>query len=61
MENISLCIMTRELCRELYKEWENDPAIYADMELFKPYRYNEKSVDKYFDSKQESSRVFLLS
>ena len=59
MENISLCIMTRELCRELYKEWENDPAIYADMELFKPYRYNEKSVDKYFDSKQEPSRVLF--
>ena len=57
MENISLCIMTRELCRELYKDWENDPAIYMDMDLFTAYEYNEKAVDKYFDSKQSPSRI----
>ena len=32
MKDISLCVMTRELCRELYKGWENDSAIYMDME-----------------------------
>ena len=59
MENISLCIMTRELCHELYKGWENDPAIYMDMDLFVPYQYNEKAVNGYFDSKQNSSRVLF--
>lgn len=39
MEDLSLCIMTRALCHELYKGWENDPAIYMDMSLFAPYRY----------------------
>ena len=41
MKDISLCIMTRELCHELYKGWENDPDIYMDMDLFEPYQYNE--------------------
>ena len=59
MEEISLCIMTRELCQELYKYWENDPAIYMDMDKFKPYRYNEEAVDRYFESKQTPSRVLF--
>ncbi|MDE6725987.1 MAG: GNAT family N-acetyltransferase [Ruminiclostridium sp.] len=59
MEDISLCIMTRELCHELYKGWENDPDIYMDMDLFTAYQYNEKAVNKYFDSKQDNSRVLF--
>ena len=31
MGEISLGIMTRELCHELFRNWENDPDIYADM------------------------------
>ena len=57
MKEISLCIMTRELCHELYKGWENDPAIYMDMDLFEQYKYDEHAVNRYFDSKQNSSRV----
>ena len=59
MKDISLCIMTRELCHELYKGWENDSAIYRDMDLFVPYQYNEKAVNRYFDSRQDSSRVLF--
>lgn len=59
MEEISLCMMTRELCHELFQGWENDPAIYADMDLFAPYHYDKNAVDKYFDSKQDSSRVLF--
>ena len=58
-EEISLCIMTRELCHELYKNWENDPAIYMDMGLFQPYVYNENAVNKYFDSRQDPSRILF--
>ena len=57
MENISLCIMTRELCHRLFQSWENDPAIYMDMDQFSPYRYEEAAVDRYFDAKQGPSRV----
>lgn len=59
MKEIFLCIMTRELCHELFHDWENDPAIYSDMDLFTPYHYNKDAVDKYFDSKQDSSRILF--
>ena len=51
--------MTRELCHELYKGWSNDASIYMDMSLFKPYSYNKASVDRYFDSKNEPSRIIF--
>lgn len=59
MEDISLRIMTRELCRELYSGLENDPAIYMDMDKFAPYRYDEAAVDRYFDARQEPFRVLF--
>ena len=58
-KEISLCIMTRELCHELYKSWENDPAIYMEMDLFAPYQYNETAVNRYFDSRQNPSRILF--
>ena len=59
MEEVSLCLMTRQLCQELYRGWENDPAIYMDMDRFEPYRYNEAVVDRYFESRQTPSRVLF--
>lgn len=54
---IELKKMTRPLCHELYKDWCNDASIYMDMSLFKPYSYDKASVDRYFDSKNEPSRI----
>ena len=59
MGDISLRTMTRELCHELFRNWENDPDIYMDMALFKPYQYDETAVNRYFDAKQDPSRVLL--
>ena len=59
MDGISLCVMTRELCHQLYQGWENDPAIYMDMGLFSPYRYDKGAVDRYFDAKQAPDRVLF--
>lgn len=59
MEEISLCVMTRELCNELFKLWENDPDIYADMERYTAYHYDKDAVDRYFETKQSPSRVLL--
>ena len=56
---IELKKMARELCHELYKGWSNDASIYMDMSLFKPYSYNKASVDRYFDSKNEPSRIIF--
>ena len=54
---IELKKMTRPLCHELYKHRCNDASIYMDMSLFKPYVYDKASVDRYFDSKNEPSRI----
>ena len=59
MKEIFLCVMTRELCHELYKGWENDPAIYMDMDLFTQYEYEEDTVNRYFDSRQDPARVLF--
>lgn len=59
MEEISLCVMTRELCHRLFQGWENDPDIYADMERFAAYHYDGAAVDRYFDTKQNANRVML--
>lgn len=56
METVSLRKMTRELCHELYKGWQNDASICTDASSFKPFCYDEASVDRYFDSKNDSSR-----
>ena len=55
-QEISLQMMTRALCHALYREWENDPAM---MEHFVPYQYDEAAVDRYFDAKQEPSRILF--
>ena len=57
MDDIFLCIMTRELCHEFFRNFENDPDIFMDMSLFSKYKYDEGTVDRYFDSKQD--RVML--
>lgn len=59
MEEISLRIMTRALCHELFRGWENDPDLFVDMARFRAYRYDEKAVDQYFEAKQEPSRILL--
>lgn len=59
MEQISLQLMTRELCHQIYKKWENDDSIYMDMGLFKTYIYDEEKVDKYFEAKQNPSRMLF--
>lgn len=59
MEEISLQIMSRELCQELFNDWQNDPEIYMDREQFTIYQYNENTVNKYFDKKQTKDCVLL--
>lgn len=59
MDTIVLKKMTRELCRELYKDWSNDPSIYMDKSRYKPFCYSEAAADRYFDSKNTSSRILF--
>ena len=59
MDEISLHIMTRKLCHQLYMSWENDPSIYMDMSLFTAYKYDENTVNTYFETKQNPSRILF--
>lgn len=59
MKTIELKKMTRALCHELYKGWSNDASIYMNMSSFKPYVYDKASVDRYFDLKNEPSRIIF--
>ena len=59
MDEISLRVMTRELCHQLFCCWENDPSIYMDMTLFATYQYDEDAVNTYFDTKQNSSCILF--
>ena len=56
---ITLEPMTRTLCHALFMGWENDPSMYADPAQCLAYHYDADSVDRFFDKKQESSRVML--
>lgn len=62
MSEIKLQKMTRPLCHELYKGWQNDESIYMDMTLFKPYVYDEVAVNRYYDSlqSQQSMDFFIM-
>lgn len=59
MDEISLRIMDRALCHELFKGWENDPSICKDIDQFTVYHYDEAAVNRYFDARQDASRVLL--
>lgn len=60
MSEISLCVMTRELCHRFYKHFENDPAIFMDMSRFAAYEYDPKKVDAYFDAQQSPDRIVFM-
>ena len=61
MEDISLCIMTRELCHQFFREHESDPAVYKDESEFQPYVYSEEDVDNFFKRKQVPGRLELAA
>lgn len=61
MKEISLCIMTRELCHQFFREHESDPAVYEDESQFRPYVYSEETADNFFKCKQVSGRLELVA
>ena len=57
MSQITLKIMTRELCHEFYKGYKNDPALYMDMSVYSDYIYNINKVDEYYEGQQVVTRI----
>ena len=56
---VTLIPMTREICHRIYACWENDPAICADPARFRPYVYTRAAVDRYYDERQDDTRLML--
>ena len=61
MKEISLCVMTRELCHQFFREYESDPAVYEDENQLQPYVYNEKAVDSFYERKEVPGRLELVA
>ena len=51
MKEISLCIMTRELCHQFFREHESDQAVYEDESQFRPYVYSGETAENFFKCK----------
>ncbi len=56
---ITLEPMTREMCHEFYREFQNDPAIYMDMSRFTEFAYTPEWADAYFLRQQEKKRLLF--
>lgn len=61
MKEISLCIMTRELCHQFFREHESDPSVYEDESQFQPYVYSEEAADNFYERKQIPGRIELVA
>ena len=59
MEEIKLIPMSRELCHEFYRGFENDPDIFMDMDKFYEFQYEPQWVDNYFDRQAARRRILL--
>ncbi len=54
---VQLVPMTRELCRRCFRNFAQDPALFADLSLYRPYVYSDARCDEYFDRQQKLGRV----
>ncbi|MBQ9148739.1 MAG: GNAT family N-acetyltransferase [Oscillospiraceae bacterium] len=59
MSQIELRPMTRELCHAFYREFENDPAIFADRSKFYSFAYTPAWADAYFDRQMSLGRLLF--
>ena len=58
--DITITPMTRPLCHELYRGFENDPDTFMDMGRFAPYEYTPEKVDQYFEEQQTPDRIVFM-
>ena len=58
--NVSLRTITKELCHEFFREFENDEALFTDLNKFKKYEYDKERVDEYFANQQRDDRMVFM-
>ena len=58
--DVALTHMTRPLCHEFYRGFENDPDTFMDMSRFAPYEYTPEKTDQYFEEQQSPDRIVFM-
>ena len=58
--DITLTPMTRPLCHEYFRFFQNDPDIFMDMTRFAPYEYTPEKADRYFERQQAPDRMMFF-
>ena len=57
--SVSLAPMTPDMYRRYYKEYQSDPALCPDADLYVPFRYDEAWVERYIRRQADPSRLPL--
>ena len=60
--DLRLAPSTKELCREYYRVFEHDPALFEDRSRLVPYVYDEAAVDAKFEERRKrvNNRPFYI-
>ena len=56
---VKLVPMTAEMYREYFREYDNDPDLYADMDKYSHYVYSEENVERYIRRQSDLGRIPL--
>ncbi len=60
-ESISLTAMTQEMCHAFYRQFKNDPAVFAPDQAFEDYVYSPEKVEAYWREQDvPTRRVFAI-
>lgn len=60
-KGIWLTAMTREMCHAFYRQFQNDPAVFAPDQAFEPYVYSPEKTDAYWREQDvPTRRVFAI-
>lgn len=59
MNQITLELMTLELCKTYYQGFIRDPNIYMDMHDFTPFIYTDKWVEAYYNKQITLKRIYF--
>lgn len=55
---IHLQEMTKELARRYFRQFEMDPALFADIRQFRPYVYSESACDETVERNKRLGRIY---
>ena len=61
MDKISLVPLTREMCHDFYRKFENDPAVFATEQTFTEFIYDPVWTEAYWQAQNvPDRRVFVI-